>query len=306
MTPHNIKGKNMQSGGGGAFVLLRNGGESYVSLDAIYRVETGESNIIEQFGYTHDIGDANLAIIPVHNGRILFLRVDLESFRTSYQRARGGDVVEIQDISTSEDTFIMDSEASNLIAGAFDIGERVDGKGIYFGTWSPRDTNGQRLNQIFDVYAAPQDLTDKKGKKLLMNFDAASKYVSGLQDWHGHNGSGLQTEQAIHESIRARNFEELGKWFIPPIDLINGQNGKGRNVSLHNLKKYKDHGALKGSFTILSSSSNNSKWYFSSTGYDNYDFAVRCAIIPDGTKASWLTKDSFELSTRLVRAEPRL
>ncbi len=46
--------------------------------------------------------------------------------------------------------------------------------GIPIGTWAPRDRDGKSLGKIFNVFAAPQDLTDEAGaEKVLMTFDDA-------------------------------------------------------------------------------------------------------------------------------------
>ena len=114
------------------------------------------------------------------------------------------------------------------------IGQLVQGKGVYVGEWKPTDSNGRSLNQTFDLYAAPEDIRQSNGDNLLMTFNDAVAHVAGLQNWHGHNGSDFKNEKAVMEAVR-NNPNALGNWFIPTKEILHGRNTNGDEVQSDNL-----------------------------------------------------------------------
>ena len=102
------------------------------------------------------------------------------------------------------------------------IGTLVEGKGIYAGRWEPVDEHDISLKKVFDIYAAPGDLTDKRGQRIQTKFSKATKAVSKLKNFYGRNGAGLKDDKAILQAVRETNLEKLGKWWIPTEDILDG------------------------------------------------------------------------------------
>ena len=173
-----------------------------------------------------------------------------------------------------------------------EIGQMVEGKGVYIGEWQPKDRDDQSLGKTFDLYAAPQDVVDEQRNKILLTFNDAATHVAGLQNWHGHNGVDLRNDIAVYDAIREGRLEELEKWFIPT-----------REIVKENLYKNKDKGDLKGKFTDKRGSV-SAHWYWSCTeppGDSSYVYNVN---FTDGDD-DWDGKGLYKLSTRPVRAELR-
>jgi len=129
---------------------------------------------------------------------------------------------------------------------------REDGT-IYIGTWEPKKLNGKSLGKIFNLFAAPEDLTDSSDQKVLLTFNDAVEHVADLKNWHGHNGGEFRNEKAVLKAVR-KNPEALENWFIPTKEILHGQD-KGRNeVQTDNLYAHKDQGALRETFITSSGS----------------------------------------------------
>ena len=124
------------------------------------------------------------------------------------------------------------------------IGQNVEGKGVYFGIWQPKDFKGNNLGPVFNLYAAPEN-----SPHFEVNSFGEGRYrrhfhaVSGLKNWHGHDGSLLFDEENIHNAIRSMKLNELGRWFIPPMTILLGSNNQKDNLFDHRNK-----GALKDTF----------------------------------------------------------
>jgi hypothetical protein len=191
-----------------------------------------------------------------------------------------------------------DPQTGELFPGNFlrppdpQIGELVPGKGIYAGIWEPKDRNGRSLGKIFDLYAAPKDIEGSKGKKILLTFNKAVRHVAGLRNWNGHDGSRLESDDAIYEAVRAGRYADLEKWFIPTKDILT-----------ENVYKNKDTGAFKGTFTTASGS-DLANWYWSSSELRENPSFVYDFRLSDGN-VHWGHKDNGSLSCRPLRAELR-
>jgi hypothetical protein len=158
------------------------------------------------------------------------------------------------------------------------IGKLIAGKGIFVGGWEPKGRTGRSLGQTFYVLAAPQDLTDASGKKLLLRFDQAVEEVASR-----NGGRRFGNEIELCEAIEDRSYR--GEWFIPP-----------REVA-RTLYDNKDRGALKGTFTTTASYPDCGDWYWSSTEYRGYSSNVWTVRFSDGN-IDWNNKADCRLSCR--------
>lgn len=169
-----------------------------------------------------------------------------------------------------------------------EVGEMIPGKGIYIGCEALKDKTGSSLGR-FDLYAAPKDLKDDKGEKLLLTFNEAVKVVASLKNLHGHDGGHFGCERELHEAIKGGRYK--GEWFIPPLDILKA------------LYVARDKGALARSFA-LPSGAGSAAWYWScneSPDDSSNVYAVDFTVGGGGLGH----KDEVALSSRVMRAEPR-
>lgn len=190
-----------------------------------------------------------------------------------------------------------------LSATAPEIGQLIEGKGIYVGIWEPKDRKGNSLGKVFNLFAAPEDVQDSHGQNLLLTFDKAVKHVADLQGYYGyggfnHDARGLTPDEALYEAIRKGDYD--GEWFIPPKDALND-----------NLCKNKDTFKPENAFVTKSNGSDYAHWLWSCTEDTYKSSSVWDQDFTDGgvdfsLKIDCSSKDGVKLSTRLVRAELRL
>ena len=183
------------------------------------------------------------------------------------------------------------------------IGRMIPGKGIYIGTWTPKDEEGKSLGKIFNVYAAPQDLTDSTGQKSVFRYTQAVKRVSELKNWHGHNGTNYATDKEFYKALKNSNYK--GGWIIPPFALLVGKDPlNNKTTQADNLLACKDKGTLKGTFTVTGVTGYTyPEWYWSSTEIEYDHQVMRTANFSNGTHSRHY-KDILSLSCRPVRLEP--
>lgn len=185
-------------------------------------------------------------------------------------------------------------------------GQHIPGKGIYIGTWQPRNRDGQTLGKIFNLYAAPTGLQDAQGRNLRLTFNAAVQHVAGLRNWHGHDGASMANDTAIYKAIQEGRYQDLEKWFIPTRDILDGKDLDGQQIIMpDNLYALKDTGDFQNTFITTLNGSDGARWFWSCTelrGGPSLVWVVRFSDDDGG----WYNKCGYELSTRLVRAELRL
>jgi len=167
------------------------------------------------------------------------------------------------------------------------LGQMILGKGIFAGVWTPKDRDGKSLGKAFNVYAAPEDLTDESGKKALLTFKDTAKRITALRNWHGHDGGNFPNDTALYEGLR--NGSAVGKWFIPTRDLLTD-----------NLYANKDTGDLKGTFAT--NGSGLDVWYWSCTEHRDHTSFVWNTRFSDGGD-DWHGIDNPRLSCRPCRVE---
>jgi hypothetical protein len=193
--------------------------------------------------------------------------------------------------------------AQNVDPSTLQIGQLVEGKGIYMGEWKPTDSNDRSLNKTFDLYAAPEDIRQDNGDNLLMTFNNAVRHVAGLQNWHGHNGGDFKNEKDVMKAVR-NNPGALGSWFIPTKEMLHGRNTNGDRVQSDNLYAHRERMPSGGEFVTINNGSGNARWYWSCTEHPDVSSIVCDVNFTDGD-GDWDGKDNYKLSTRSVRAELR-
>lgn len=192
-----------------------------------------------------------------------------------------------------------------------DIGQMIKGHGVFFGTWEPKDSKGNSLGKIFNVFAAPEDLTDDSGTKKSFKYADAMKRIANLTGFYGHNGESYENEAALYQALEKDTYK--GGWILPTCELLmgtaaNGQPGMLNRITVQpdNLFDHQNKGALKDTFKTAASGDDPDyhSGYWSCTEKRDYPSIVWNADFADGNRV-FLMKDNNRQSCRPVRLEPR-
>ena len=145
-----------------------------------------------------------------------------------------------------------------------EIGKLIAGKGVFMGQWEPKDRSGNSLGKKFNVFAAPEDLTDSSGQKMILQFKDAAVEVAKLRNWNGHDGVNCDNDTAVYNGLM--DGTAVGKWFIPPRELVQGKDVDGTVVrAQENLYALRNTGDFAGTFTTVNNGTFYVHWYWSST-----------------------------------------
>jgi len=177
----------------------------------------------------------------------------------------------------------------------FNIGDLVPGKGIFMGTWTPKDREGISLCKTFNVFAAPEGLTNKTGEILRCSYQNALNRIAGLENWHDHAGTSYASDRELLEDLK--NDKYNGGWFIPPIELLCGYNIDDNQVQPDNFKRYNHTGAFSDAMRDKRISNVFYYCYWSSSTPDKNSLATRCFTFSDGNR-------SWEDKTKDMRCHP--
>lgn len=180
------------------------------------------------------------------------------------------------------------------------IGKFIPNKGVFFGTWTPKDKNGKSLGKTFNLFAAPQDLQDTSRERMTMTFDNAIAAVSRLKNWQGYNGARFQNEKDLYKALANNTYK--GEWFIPTLDMLIGLTPDNQKITGDSLFTHKEAGALKNSFNVASRGGGNAIWYWSCTENANITSEVYCGQVGSGSRSS-SKKNYYSHSVRVVRLE---
>ncbi|MFY9287591.1 MAG: hypothetical protein WAO98_03720 [Alphaproteobacteria bacterium] len=175
-----------------------------------------------------------------------------------------------------------------------EIGTFILGKGIYFGNWEPVQhcwivnpslsdedftvTTRRKLGKRYQLFAAPEDLKEIDGTRVIASFERAAEEVAGLKDWHGYDGSPFNNYDALYQALETDRYQ--GGWFIPPLQLLMNVSRyrafAGDNDTGHNLFDYRNADAFKGTFATHRGGHLLQEEYWSSTRiggqmYGNFD-----------------------------------
>ncbi|MBI3418521.1 MAG: hypothetical protein HY053_00095 [Proteobacteria bacterium] len=181
---------------------------------------------------------------------------------------------------------------------AYEIGQLVEGEGIFAGIWEPKDRQGKSLNKKFAVFAAPEDFTDSSGKKILLTFEAAADELAKRKNWHGHDGGNYKNDTALYKALKGGSYK--GEWFIPTRDLLLGTDIDGNKVHEESLFKNRNEGDFAGTYTTRESSSDFAFWYWSSSEHRDHSEGVWFGRFSDGD-GGWVNKDTNRLRCRPCR-----
>lgn len=180
-------------------------------------------------------------------------------------------------------------------------GDSVPGEGIFLCRWSPVDQDSKSLGKIFNVYAAPEDLT-----KTVVTYEEAVQLCASLKKWHGFDGGNYSTDKELYQALKRGHYE--GQWVIPPCDLLLGVDERQVLIQSDNLYTHRNTGAFQGTFSTVPEvePSTAADIYWSCTEHPNdYDYTwSACFSNPREMTdkiCHWNIKRHFKHSCRLVR-----
>ena len=221
------------------------------------------------------------------------------------QKANGGGSTNLGTSGTAG--AFNNNVAGNIDPSKLEIGQLVEGKGIYVGQWEPTGSKGRSLGKTFDLYAAPKDISEGFSIRLQMSFKDAVRHVAGLQNWHGHDGGNFKNEEAVMKAVR-NNPEALGNWFIPTKEMLHGCNANDDIVQKDNLYAHREKMPFGSEFLSKYKGDDEAYWYCSCTEDLNESSLVHVVEFTGGLSIRERKKDDDyygELFTRPVRAELR-
>jgi len=169
------------------------------------------------------------------------------------------------------------------------IGDMVDGKGVLIGTWRLTGSQGKNLSAEFNAYAAPSDLADEQGHRLMLDDAATNKYVANLKNFHGHDGETYLDETAFREAIISGKYK--GGWIVPTQDLVK-----------KNLYAYRNEGALKNTFNTEAAQNSTASHYRTCSKFPVY-FMSLTSLVVFATGEQALSVPPAAMPCRLIRLE---
>lgn len=195
-----------------------------------------------------------------------------------------------------------------------EIGKFYKNKGIYQGTWEPTDEKGRPLGKIFDWYAARTDIKDNSKNILMtpnMSFNRAVQRIAKLKNWDGHDGIKIKNHKNLLKIIR-KNPEKLSNWFVPPLDLLKGEDVNGNKVLKTNL--FDNRNKMPQDSRFVTQASNRPQiidaafthiYHSCTERKDGILSSKTCDVDFSSGNTNCHYKNDFRSSTRPVRAELR-
>lgn len=137
------------------------------------------------------------------------------------------------------------------------IGEMVEGEGVYLGRYAPCDRSSNSLGRIFNVYAAPEDLSAQT-----MTYEETLKAIGDLKAWHGHDGEAFADDEELYQAIKAERYK--GGWIVPTRGILRGHDNDGDLTTPDNLFVHRNKGALRNTFKADTADGRDyPSWYWS-------------------------------------------
>ncbi len=190
-------------------------------------------------------------------------------------------------------------------------GQMIAGEGIFLGKYEPKDKEGKKLGLRFNVFAAPEDLTNAMGKKDTFRYTEALQRINDLKDFHGYNGERYENDSALFTALKNGSYK--GGWVIPPCELLIGYrigeedlpSGGVETVQADNLFDHKSSGAFGVSFYTDPKLANfaSTQYYWSCTELRYKPEVVFDADLKDGS-IGLSDKTKAIINCRLVRLVP--
>lgn len=98
------------------------------------------------------------------------------------------------------------------------VGQQMGTDGIFMGQVT-------LLGRTFNVFAAPQDLTNEAGQVVDFKVGEAQARLATLTDFNGHDGTNFKDDQEFMDALENSTYD--GGWVIPPRLLLVGTDNAG-------------------------------------------------------------------------------
>jgi hypothetical protein len=262
-------------------------GYQIISLSQIEDIILGEGLLTERFGVL--ARQANLCLFLKDKAPV-FYRTNLDAFVKSYDSALKRGLGRC----TSFTAAIPHVSPALL----HKLARVVIGEGIYVGLWEPKTRSGRQLGMLFDIYAAPQDIQDEKGRSLLLTYNEAVAHLGALNTFCGRDVTSVANDTELHELIQNGNYAALENWFMPPREIVFGLDHDDDSTFKTPLISLQEQGDLKDTFH------SKNDCYWSCTASTDDSNKIHAFNFKDKNRAP-VSKNNNTLATRLVRAELR-
>lgn len=222
--------------------------------------------------------------ITLHDGIEISVKMDPRALRDKIYKSdfrKGNDPVDLLSVTGAE------GFPKPVMPERMEIGQMVEGHGVYLGLYNLKDNNGVSLRKIFNIFAAPEDLPGVSG------YLETVHQVAALKSWNGHDGTLYTNDAEMFTALRDGTY--TGGWVVPPREVL-GVKSVPEGMLAHQGK-----GALQNSFkTASNNGSYYPSWYWSSTEDSGKPEYV--GITNFLTKESgWDAKSGYQFSCRPVR-----
>jgi hypothetical protein len=171
---------------------------------------------------------------------------------------------------------------------ASDIGEVIEGRGIYHGAWQPRPNSA-----IVHAYSCKDFLKDASGEQLLLTWYEASAELSRRNNGRRYgNGTEAALSDALAKPSGAKGAYGNGDLVIAPEVLLNGQDADGNKIRSQNTYDLsRSNGDVFQDISrTLSSGFPIGRWSWSCSEARDDTSHVMAVRLSDGLD-DWLTKD---------------
>ncbi len=197
----------------------------------------------------------------------------LSAMEAAIHAAQGCDAVQITG-NTSADVFPITAEqqrqkeqqkqqAEEALRNPLP-GTLVPGQGIFLCKYTPVDETEKSLRKTFNVYAAPEDLTDEWGRWCRNHYNGTVWRMSTLRDWHGYNGANYRDDAEFYSALKNGSYH--GEWVIPTHNLLRGTAPDGSSITCpDNLFTHQNTDAFIKTFKDLKESADDWALYWSCT-----------------------------------------
>ncbi|MDD3371132.1 MAG: hypothetical protein PHE27_04820 [Alphaproteobacteria bacterium] len=161
-------------------------------------------------------------------------------------------------------------------------GEFFENRGIFAGTWAPRDRDNVHLRQTYYVFAAPVDLS---GRALTWSFVSASKELASRKNWYGHDGVAYRNDTELFDALRTKKYR--GEWFISPVELLTGEDADGKKVRENGLIDLKDVAAFSKTLCLGGADDSDDRlWYLTCSASTTLEDCIKLVHLSGGWEAS--------------------
>jgi hypothetical protein len=117
--------------------------------------------------------------------------------------------------------YLLPWKPSAESAGPQNIGQLVEGRGVYLGPW----TFDPKRDPV-EAYSAPDFLRDRSGNQLVLNFREAVKELTGRNEGRC---SGNGTEASLRQALSEGQYQD-GDLVVAPMEFLNGRDAYGKTV----------------------------------------------------------------------------